>query len=388
MPRVAHILSSDLGIPPTLPFCLPLVARGWEVAVFCPDGPRVADAVAAGLTYVPLALDRRIDPIADALGSWQLAADLRHHRFDLVHTHNIKTGLIGRVVASVLRTPVVVHTLHGLAYSLDTPPARRRAHALLERIANVRVDMIFSQSEEDLETLVATGGIDRAKILWIGNGIDLSRFDPATIPAKERAAARAELGLHDDDVLFLSAGRLVREKGFAELFEAAAIARRANPHVRLAVAGPVDSEKADALDADTLRRAREDGVLLLGERRDMPRLYAAADVVTLASWREGMPRVLMEGAAMGKPLLASNARGCREIVRPNQTGLLATVRDPLSLAHSITTLASTPTLRAHLSQTSRADALSRFDIHRSVDRVLSAYDTLLHARSPKISPEY
>jgi glycosyltransferase involved in cell wall biosynthesis len=384
--RVAHILSHDLGIPPTLPFCRPLVARGWDVAIFCPDGPRVADARAAGLLHIPLALERRIHPLSDARGSWQLARDLRRHRFDLVHTHNIKTGLIGRVVAAAVRARVIVHTLHGLAYSQETPALRRRGHALLERIANRSVDMVFSQSEEDLETLVATGGIDPSRIMWIGNGIDLARFDPATVGADERAAARAELGIGEDDVLFLSAGRLVREKGFAELFEAAEAARRSDPRVRLAIAGPVDAAKADALDPAALRRAEEAGILLLGERKDMPRLYAAADVVTLASWREGMPRVLMEGAAMGKALLASNARGCREVVRADQTGLLVPTRDAPAFTRAMLTLTSDQPLRARLATAARPDALSRFNLHHSIARVLSIYDSLLGTGSPPPTP--
>jgi glycosyltransferase involved in cell wall biosynthesis len=375
--RLAHVWSSDLGIPPSLPFCLPLKERRWEITFFSPDGPHVADARAAGMEWKPLALDRTIDFAADLRGTAKLARDLRAGQFHIVHTHNIKVGLISRVVATMLRTPIIVHTMHGLAYSMDTPVVKRTAHALLEKIASARVDAILSQSEEDRATILATHVIAPEKIHLIGNGIDLSKF---AFREQDRRAARAELGIADEDVLFLSAGRLVREKGFVELFEAAARARSEDRRVRVAVAGPLDEQKADALPRAILDDARAKGVLLLGRRTDMPRLYAAADVVTLASWREGMPRVLMEGAAMGRPLLASDARGCRECVRPPRNGLLVSVRDPGALSAAMVRMAGDPAMRATLGAENAREARERYDLHAVVARVVEVYEELVGSR--------
>lgn len=374
MVRLAHLWSHDLGIPASLPFCEPLLARGWDITFYCPGGPHVAAALARGMRHVPLPLSgRRIEPIADARGSAALWRMLRRERYDVVHTHNIKVGLVGRVVAAAARAPVVVHTLHGLAYGLDTPLLKRAAHAAAERVANLGCDAILSQSEEDLRTLVESGGAPAEKLVWIGNGIDLGRFNAAA--AAQRDAARAELGLASDDVLFLSAGRLVREKGFVELFEAAALAR--DRRVRVAVAGPLDPDKPDAIPADLLEAARANRVVLLGERRDMPRLYAAADVVTLLSWREGMPRVLMEGAAMGKCLLASDARGCREIVRSDANGVKVPVRDVQAIARALDALAGDPARRAAAGAHNAVEAAERYDIRKAVARVTAVYDRLL-----------
>lgn len=374
--RLAHVCSSDLAIPALMPFCTPLLARGWEITMITPDGPHVAAGKQAGLRWLPLSLRRRMHFATDVLGTLQLARYFLRERFDIVHTHNIKTGHIGRVVAAGMRVPIVVHTIHGMAYSLETPPLKRSAHAALEKLANVGCDMVMTQSREDRETCLSTNVVAPQKLVLIGNGIDLRRFDPTSVTPERRAAVRRDLGIDPSTVLFLSAGRLIREKGFLELFEATRSAHARDSRIRLAVAGPID-ERTDAIATDVLDKARRDGILLLGRRADMPELYAASDVVVLASWHEGVPRVLMEGAAMGKPLLATDVRGCREVVRPPRDGLLVPVQDAGALAEAMCQLAADPELRARLGMENARYALEHYAIEQSVSIVNEAYDRLL-----------
>lgn len=375
--RIAHVCSSDLSIPALMPFCTPLLARGWQITMITPDGPFARQKLPAGMTWQPFVLKRRMDLGGDVVAAVQLARYLARGRYHIVHTHNIKSGQIGRVVATAMRAPIVVHTIHGMAYSMETPPLKRAGHAFLEKIASTGCDLVFCQSREDLETYVATRVMRRDRLLWIGNGIDLGRFDPTT-PASEaaRARVRAELEFRDEDVVFVSAGRLIVEKGFPELFEATARARGIDPRIQLVVAGSLD-ERVDTLDHATLDRARAQGVRLLGRREDMPALYAASDVVVLASWHEGVPRVLMEGAAMGKPLLATDVRGCREVVRAPRNGLLVPVRDADALARAMVTLAADRALRERLGADNAREARELYAIERAVRLVSSAYDSLL-----------
>jgi glycosyltransferase involved in cell wall biosynthesis len=368
--RLAHVCSSDLSIPALMPFCRPLLARGWRIAMITPPGPHARGRLPPGMSWLPFALQRRIHPASDVVGTLQLARYFRRERFDIVHTHNIKA--------------IIVHTIHGMAYSLDTPPLRRAAHATLERVANLRCDLVFSQSQEDRDTVVATEVIAPDKVIVIGNGIDLHRFrpdSPDAIPAR-RTELRRELAIAPDDIVFLSAGRLIVEKGFLELFAAAASARRTDSRIRLVVAGAVD-ERADTLDQAVLADARRQGVILLGRRDDMPALYAASDVVVLASWHEGMPRVLMEGAAMGKPLLATDVRGCREVVQHERNGLLVPPRDPEALAAAMLALAADAALRAELGHKNAIEAGERYAIERSIGIVNDAYARLLARRRSK-----
>lgn len=359
-----------------MPFCVPLLDRGWEITMITPYGPHVESPRPRGMHWLPLALKRRMHPASDLIGALQLARYFARGRYDIVHTHNIKASQIGRVVAAAMRVPIVVHTIHGMAYSLDTPPVRRAMHATLEKLASLGCDLVFSQSREDLETCVATNVISRDKLVLIGNGIDLRKFDPEGPAAARRAETRRALGVREDEILFFSAGRLIVEKGFIELFEATELARRDVPRIRLAIAGEAD-QRSDTLDATTLDRAREQGVLLLGRRSDMPELYAASDAVVLPSWHEGMPRVLIEGAAMGKPLLATDVCGCREIVLPPRNGLLVPVRNSRALADAMIALARDPELRARLGRENVQEARDRYAIERSVGLINQAYDQLL-----------
>ena len=380
--RLAHVCSSDLGILPLLPFCTPLLARGWEITMITPPGPNVERATALGMTWLPLALRRRMHLASDVHGSLQLASYFRRGRYDIVHTHNIKTGHIGRVVASAMRVPIVVHTIQGMAYSQETPPVMRAVHGALERIASLGCDYVFSQSREDRDTYLASHVIAPDKLEVIGNGIDLAKYSPRPTDPATRAAVRSALGLAAGDILFLSAGRLIVEKGFVELFEAAIAAARIDPRIRLAVAGPSD-ERVDALEPASLDAARAQGILLLGQRSDMRDLYCASDVVVLASWHEGMPRVLMEGAAMGKPLLATDVRGCREVVEPPKHGLRVPMRDAKALADAMVRLAADAAWRSQLGRENASEARERYAIERAVERVDAAYDRLLAARDAR-----
>ncbi len=377
--RLAHVWSADLGLALSLPHLRPLIERGWEVFGICPPGPRVAEVERAGVHWLPHEIERKILSKHDAAAIRNLYRTLRGHRFDIVHTHNAKIGLLGRVIAVAARAPIVVHTHNGLIYSLDSRLPVRVGVAALERIASEVADHVFVQSQDDYNTLVKTRGTSPRRLDLIGNGADLSHFDPDHTTGQRRSELRREMGVKPGEVLFFSAGRLVCEKGFVELFEAHVLARRKNPAVRVAIAGPEDTERGLGIDRGTLDRARRAGVVLLGERQDMPDLFAACDVVVLPSWREGIPRVLIEGAAMGKPLIASDARGCRNVVRPGW-GLLTPLRDPQALAEAMLNLASDATLRSRIGDHNRHAARQEYDIQRVVERVDAAYSTLLRKK--------
>jgi glycosyltransferase involved in cell wall biosynthesis len=237
----------------------------------------------------------------------------------------------------------------------------------LEAIAARCSDAELFQNPEDLALMQRLHLTRRARLL--GNGVDLTRFDPARFSASERSTLRAELGVDDDTVLVGAVGRLVAEKGYPELFDAMA---RLPDRFRLVVVGGVDPEKPDSLSSSAVESARSRGVQLLGHRDDVDRLYAAMDVFVLASHREGFPRAAMEASAMGLPVVATDVRGCREIVEPGATGTLVPVGDPAALAAALLPLGN-PATRATLGRAARARATTHFDERRVVGTVLETY---------------
>jgi glycosyltransferase involved in cell wall biosynthesis len=303
----------------------------------------------------------------------------------IVHTHNPKPGIYGRVAARLARVPVVVNTVHGL-YALpeDRLPKRVIVYGL-ERLAAACSQAELLQNPEDLPTLRRLR-VPVERLAVLGNGIDLDRFDPRTVSAEDRAAARRELGaVADDDIVVGLVGRLVREKGYPEVFEAAARLRTRWPNVRVAVIGPDEPDKADALAPADRRTAQAAGVRFLGSRDDVVRLYAGMDVHVLASHREGFPRSPMEASVMGVPVIATDIRGCRQAVEHGITGLLVPPGDPVALAAAIARLAADPAERRRLGSAARRKGLACFDQRGCIELTLTTYERLL-ARAGLAAP--
>jgi glycosyltransferase involved in cell wall biosynthesis len=172
-------------------------------------------------------------------------------------------------------------------------------------------------------------------------------------------------------------GRLVREKGYWEVFEAARRLRDRIPSLRFAVIGPDEPRKADSLTVGDRAAAVAAGVRFLGERDDVVRLYRGMDLYVLASHREGFPRSAMEAAAMELPIVATDIRGCRQVVDHGVTGLLVPRRDPGALAEAIAALGSDAQMRRSMGAAGRAKALDQFDQQRCIDLTLATYAYLL-----------
>ncbi|HMR81387.1 MAG TPA: glycosyltransferase, partial [Polyangiaceae bacterium] len=256
MIRLAHVWSADLGLLLSIPHIRHLIDRGWEVYGICPPGPRIDEIEQAGVRWLPHSLERKMLAKGDPKALLDLYRTYRRHRFHIVHTHNAKVGIAARVVAAAARVPIVAHTHNGLIYSLDSPATFKYGVAGLERIASEVAHCVFVQSQDDYDALVTTGGAHPDVLHLLGNGVDMARFDPRRFDASARRNIRTAMGVADQEILFFSAGRLVDEKGFVELFEAHRIARSENPAVRLAIAGPTDTERGLGIAASILERAQ------------------------------------------------------------------------------------------------------------------------------------
>jgi glycosyltransferase involved in cell wall biosynthesis len=294
---------------------------------------------------------------------------------DIVHTHNPKPGVIGRPVARLLSVPLVVNTQHGLYAQPGDRRRRRWPVYAAERFAAAFSHIELVQSSEDVDTLVQRLRVPARKVRLLGNGIDLARFDPTAVPHHARQRLRREWGVGDGDVLIGAVCRLTREKGIEELLAAFETVREHCPNAYFVVIGP--DELGDDL-APAIEVARNAGVVFTGLRTDMPECYAAMDVFVTASWREGVPRSAMEASAMRLPIVATDIRGCRQVVDANTTGTLVPVRHPAALAQAITDLTNDAELRHRYGTAAQARAQAEFDDRQVIERTLEAYRLLGH----------
>jgi glycosyltransferase involved in cell wall biosynthesis len=368
---VAHLTTVDMSLRFLLLAQLLAVQEVGGVAIgISAHGPWVAELEAMGIRHVPLASSTRApNPRQDARAARELWDVMRREHVDVLHTHNPKPGIYGRVVGRAAGVPIVVNTVHGLYATEDDPLAKRLADYSLEAVAARCSDAELVQNEEDLALMRRLRIAPRASLL--GNGVDLARFDAARTTSEQRRAQRADWRAGEHTTVVGSVGRLVREKGFVELFDA--VERIARDDVVLVVAGGEDRDKPDALPPDVVARARARGVRLLGHRDDVERLYPAMDVFVLASHREGYPRAAMEAAASGLPVVATDIRGCRQVVDDGVTGILVAPSDPAALAAAIARLAASPEERAAMARAARARAEARFDERQVVATVMHTY---------------
>lgn len=351
--------------------------EGYEVSAISAPGPYASDLAAEGVRFIPWRhVTRSWNPVADVRAVAELVAILRRERFDLIHTHTPKPGVIGRIAARAVGIPVVVHTAHGLYVRPDDHVRRKAPVLAVEWLAARFSDLELYQSHDDLAWARRLGIVARDRSRFLGNGTDLVRFHPEAFSNEDHASLRAELGIPEGALVVGTLGRLVAEKGYRELLSAVREVRREIPGVRLLAIGPPDPAKSDALSDEELAAAGEWAVFT-GPRSDTPRLLALMDVFVLASWREGLSRAAIEAAAMGKPLVLTDIRGCREVARDGVEGLLVPPRDARALSKALFRLLCDPDLRARMGSAARERARQRFDERRVVETVVQSYRQLL-----------
>ena len=383
--KIAHLTTVDLSLR-YLVFPQLTATRdlGWDTAGISAPGPWVADIESAGIRHIALVSSTRgMNLLADARAARELWGILRRERFDILHTHNPKPGLYGRILGRIARVPIAINTVHGLYAAPDDPVAKRGLVYFLEAIASRFSDAELVQSNEDVATMKRLHLAARDHIWHLGNGVDLETFTPGRVDADLRGTLRATIGASEDTIVVGAVGRLVAEKGYPELFEAAA---KLGSEYLVVCIGPDDRDKSDALPGIMIEEASQGAVKFLGMRTDVDELYGAMDIFILPSHREGFPRSAMEAAASGLPVIATDIRGCRDVVEDGVNGYLIPVRDPSAIGNAITRLGSDAELRRTLGAEGRARAREHFDESRVVRRVLSSYRRVARRKGIDVDP--
>lgn len=372
--RVAHLTTVDMSLALLLRTELEVdLQAGCDVFALSAPGPYVAQVEALGAHHVGLpSLTRAWDPILDLRAAREIASALRDLRLDVLHTHNPKTGVLGRLLGRMAKIPVVVNTCHGLWVQ---PQDRLTKKALVlgaEAVAATFSHAEMYQNDEDRRTMARV--VPPYRSWLVGNGVDLTRFHP---DAEGRRRFRAELGVAEDELLVGGVGRLVAEKGIGEYVEAArALAGKA----RFVWIGPTDADKGDAV------QARDDGVQFVGARSDMPDVYAGLDVFALPSYREGFSRSAMEAAACGTAMVLSDIRGCREVGEHQKHLLLAPPRSASALQEAISRLLVDEPLRQALAAAALRRAREQFDQRRIAAASLEVYALVARRRGLRWAP--
>ena len=376
MARILFVVNSpDFFVSHRLPLGIAAVQAGHDVHVATAAGRGSAHILRNGMTFHALPLHRSSARPWEELFS--VAALVRFYaslRPDLVHHVTIKPVLYGGLTSRLLRVPAVVHAVSGLGYvfiSRGAAASARRAgvragYRLALRHPNMRV--VF-QNEDDRGAFLKERLVRREDTVIIrGSGVNLTTFAPVPEPSGPFT------------VLFPA--RMLVDKGVREVAEAARSLRAEGVRMRLVLAGPTDRGNPACVSEEELRGWEREGLVeWLGERDDMPALMRAAHVVCLPSYREGLPKALLEAAASGRAIVTTDAPGCREVTREGENGLLVPVRDAHAVARALRRLAESSELRARMGVRSRAIAEQEFSVEGVVRQTLAVYDELLARRA-------
>ncbi len=350
-------------------FLLPLIdgmtSAGWQVTAVCSAGEHATELRGKGYRISTVPIARNLNPFMHARALWALYRLFRRERFDVLHAHTPIAALLGRIAARWAGVPLIVYTAHGFYFHDEMPPWKRSLCVLLERIGGKFTDLLFTQSEEDALAAVRECISPALHVQAIGNGVDVARFDPLRIVklAGERRV-RESFAIPDSAYVVGIIGRQVREKGYGEFLAAAERLGRTFKDVYfLLVGGRLLSEHDDPIDA-ALRQAQQalgERLILAGFRQDTPEMLSAMDVFCLPSYREGMPRTIIEAMMMAKPVVATNIRGAREEVIDGQTGWLVPTRDVEALTQAIARCLQNPAQAQVMGEAGRQRALALYD---------------------------
>lgn len=328
------------------------------------------------VTVIP-EMRRNISPVADIVALWKLYRFMQRNNYDIVHTHLAKAGVLGRMAARMAGVPIVVHGLHGMVFNDYQPWIVNRAYWAAQRAIDPFTDHYVSVSTVVSEKAVESGIGDRQDHTTIYSGMELDWFVHATV---DQAGARKRWNIPDDALVVGKVARMAPVKGYDRFLDAApsVLAQHPETYFLLVGDGPLRShiqERAQSMGI-------ADRVVIPGllSRKEIPEAIAAMDVMAHAALYEGLPRVIVQALASGKPVVAFDADGTREVVRSDETGYLIKPGDTAAFAAAVNKLLGDPALRTTLGRAGRSRVDPAFRVETMVDDTQRLYRRLVGER--------
>jgi glycosyltransferase involved in cell wall biosynthesis len=355
-----------------LPLARAAIADGFRVSVVTRVARHGDEIRAAGIELVPMDLRRRsMNPFQAGRTVFELARIYRRVRPDIVHHVALKPVLYGSIAARLAGVPAVVNAVAGMGYAFSSKDFKARLlrpaiSAAFRALLNARSSRLIVQNPDDRALLISKGIVDAERVRLIrGSGVDttvfLSRPEPTGTP------------------VVMLASRLLRDKGVLEFVEAGKRLLAEGVAARFVLVGAPDPQNPASISPAELLALIGDEVEWWGPHEDMPQVLAEASVVCLPSYREGLPKVLLEAAACARPIVATDVPGCREIVVHGENGLLVPARDSGALAAAIRALLDEPGRRATLGACGRRMTERYFSLPQVTEQTLNVYHDLLRS---------
>ncbi len=355
----------------------------YDVHLAC--GPAELDTSAVKAHVRVIVVARLVRPVAlasDVRALGKLCSLFRRERYDIVHTHNAKAGVLGRVAAKLTGVPMVVHTAHSISFAASTSSVTNWVYRVADWACAPLCDKIITVSKLNTATYL-DAGIGRAEqYVTIYSGVETAKY----LNRSQRAACRDELGIGVRDQLVAWIGRLNRQKDPVTFVRAAKLLSTRFPQMRFVMVGedPLRESLEQEVREEVDHLHLESSVRLLGYRADVDRILAAADLVMHTSLYEGLGRSVIEAMLAGTPLVATAVDGVREaVVSGERGGILVPPKNPEALAEAAARLLADPRLAAQLAKAGQSWARQRFEVQEMVTSIDQLYQELWRNRLPR-----
>ena len=349
-----------------------LLAQGHEVVAIAPRDVYSQRLIEAGCRFVPVRMGKGTNPFTDLLLLWKLYRIYRRIKPDVLLHFTIKPNIYGTLAAKMAGIPAI-NNVSGLGTVFIIKGFVSAVALRLYRVAFRYPRKVFFQNEDDRRLFLSRKLVQPAITdVLPGSGIDLQRFTPAGAFVRHQP------------FVFLMVARLLYEKGVAEYVEACRLLKKNFPEAKCQLLGAIPEGRRSGISQSTLHKWQQTGIIeYLGTTDDVAPVIAKADCVVLPSYREGTPRTLLEAAAMGKPLIATDVPGCREVVQHGKNGLLCCVRSSSDLAEKMMQLMQlTDRQLEQMGQAGRQLTTEKFNDRFVTDKYLKAIAEVTNSAPP------
>ena len=341
-----------------------------------------------GVQVVSIEMTRAITPFKDVKAVWQLYKLFRKEQPFIVHTHTPKAGIVGMLAAKLANVPIRLHTVAGLPL-LETSGLKRSVLNFVEKLTYSCATKVYPNSK-GLKNIIIKHNLAKThklKVLANGssNGINTKHFNPQLFTNTQNEALKQELGIAENDVVFIFVGRLVGDKGINELvaaFKALLVSserlsvnsEQLTP--KLLLVGPLETDLDPLLPETIAEIANNKNIISVGYQQDVRPYFAISKVLVFPSYREGFPNVVLQAGAMGLPSIVSNINGCNEIIKEGENGWIIPVKDKAAIKTAMLRVLQNSELCTKVASTTRSMIQDRFEQQLVWDAVLEEYQLL------------
>lgn len=356
------------------------MSQHYEVIGVSGDGDALTEVRQnEGIRTHVVEMTRTITPLKDLKATYKLFKFFKAEKPFIVHTHTPKAGTLGMLAARLAKVPHRLHTIAGLPL-LEASGKKRKLLDLVEKFTYTCATKILPNSFGLEDIIIKNKYTTADKLLVIGNGssngIDIQHYDSALVSEEKKEQLKQELGIRNQDLVFIFIGRIVKDKGINELVTAFNSLSKKNLNCKLLLVGPRENHLDPLLPETEALIEDNNQILAVGVQKDIRPYVAISHALTFPSYREGFPNVVLQCSCMGLPCVVSNINGCNEVIEDQVNGLIIPVKDILALEKAMQFMIDNPEKRQDMIKHTRARIIERYEQTYVWNELLNYYKSL------------